>query len=371
MSSPVLVASEHDERDLTSAVQVSAAQPPTVPAILVENLLEVVKQWNVSADALLSTVGLHVGMLEDPWARLPVARMCTLLERARAMTGEPALGYHLGLHTRATLYGFLGFAALSASTLRDALELAVAYAPTFSTTLRLDLHVDGRTASIGIEERVDLGSARDIVLISMAVGLREIGKVLTGTELVGWADFAFPEPGYRSPLPGLMQYAHFGQPTNRVYFDAGVLDLPIVMADPGGLKLAREQCERELREIGADVTFVARARRALVTEDGMFLSLEEVAERLALSARTLRRRLAAHGTTFSDLVDAERRDRALHLFRTSRLSTEAVAQRLAYSKASTLVRAFRRWTGTTPAGYRRSLRGSRDGQKKSGDGRPP
>jgi len=121
-----------------------AASEHTVPIALASQLVRLVKRWNVRAEDLLSEVGLTEKALEDPLVRLPVATMCSLLERARTLTAEPGLGYYLGVQTRATLYGYLGFAMMSASTVGEALNIVVQFAPIFSTALAVDVRVDGR-----------------------------------------------------------------------------------------------------------------------------------------------------------------------------------------------------------------------------------
>jgi AraC-like DNA-binding protein len=318
--------------------------------------MRLVKRWNVPAEDLLCGVELGGKNLEDPRERLSVATMCQLLERARGLTREPGLGYYLGLQTRATLYGYLGFAALSAATAGDALALVVKYAPTFSTVLTIGVSVDERVASIRLDEQADLGSVRDIVLISMALGLKEMGQALTGRQLIGWAEFAFPEPDYQPRFAHLAPNVRFGQPANLILFDAAVVDFPIVMADPVALRLAQAQCEREMEELGFDGNLEARVRRLVASDVAACRSLDQVAARLNISPRTLRRRLAAKGVSFAALVDRERRERALHLLRSSSISIEDIAARLGYRTASSFVRAFHRWSGQAPATYRRELR---------------
>jgi AraC-like DNA-binding protein len=339
------------------ALTVPLAQQHTVPIALASQLVQLAKRWSVSADDLLSGVGLSRAHIEDPSGRLPVATMCALLERARGLTGEPGLGYYLGLQTRATLYGYLGFAALSAASLGDALSLAVQYAPIFSTALAIDLKVGGGVACIRLEERADLGSVRDIVLINMTLGLREMGRALTGRQLDGCADLAISEPDYQARFAHLVPNVRFGQPANRIVFDATAVDLPVVMADPIALRLAQHQCECELDRLGFDARLAARVRRLIAGDEGVRLSMEQVAGCLDMSPRTLRRRLVEQGVSFAALVDHERRNRALDLLRSSRLSIQDIAIRLEYRTASSFVRAFHRWTGETPATYRRVMRG--------------
>jgi AraC-like DNA-binding protein len=332
-----------------------SASEHTVPIALASQLVRLVKRWQVSAADLLGEVGLSESSLEDPLTRIPVAKMCTLLERARTLTGEPGLGYYLGLQTRVTLYGYLGFALLSASTAGEALNLAVQFAPIFSTALGIELRIEGRVASLSFEERAELGSARDIVLISMLVGLRELGRAMTGRDTGGIADFAFPEPSYHARFAHLSLNSRFDQPFNRLQFDAAVIDFPSATADPVALELARIQCERELDKLGFDARFADRVRHLMADDDDNFDSLDQIAVHLDLSPRTVRRRLAAEGVSFSALVDQGRRDKALRLLRSSRLSIEDIARHLGYTTASSFVRAFHRWMGKTPLQYRRAV----------------
>jgi AraC-like DNA-binding protein len=77
-----------------------------------------------------------------------------------------------------------------------------------------------------------------------------------------------------------------------------------------------------------------------------------VARRLAVSDRTLHRRLAGEGTTFAALVDEARRERAQLLLEDRRLSCSEVAFLLGYAEPAAFFRAFRRWTGETPQAWR-------------------
>jgi AraC-like DNA-binding protein len=131
-----------------------------------------------------------------------------------------------------------------------------------------------------------------------------------------------------------------------------ILDLPLVTADPAAMELARAQCDRELAAQAEAGGFVGRVREAVARAGGGFRSLDEVARRLHLSTRTLKRRLAIQGTSFSGVLDEVRQQRALLLLEDRRLALAEVADRLGYSDAANFTRAFRRWTGQTPAAFR-------------------
>jgi AraC-like DNA-binding protein len=333
----------------------SSLEGHSVPAWYADHLVEVVRRWNVSPDDLLAGFGLSEASARDPAGRIALSTWVGLLERARAHTMEPGLGFYLAAQKRISGYGYVGFATLSASTLREGLEIMSRFSPVLTTAVSLRLQVEGRIAALVVEPHVDLGSVRDIALISLIFGMGPVGKMLTGKDLHGEVDLTLPEPAYFPRFKHLMPRARFGQPVSQVLFDAAHLDLPLVQADRTALELMRQQCERQLDALGYQGDFLERARRAIWREDGYgFRSLDRAAEHLAVSTRTLRRLLAEQGWSFSTLLDRERREKAVLLLKSSRVPLEDVAERLGYSTLSNFGRAFHQWTGMTPGTYRRS-----------------
>jgi AraC-like DNA-binding protein len=334
-----------------------AADGHSVPTSYAEQLVQVVGRWSVEPDRLLGGVGLTGEVVRAPLGRLPLSTWAALLQRARTLTGEPGLGFYLGLQKRITGYGYMGFAAMSASTLREALEIVTQFAPSVVTSVSLRLRVEGHVAALVVDEHVDLGSARDIALISLLLGMRQTGRMLTGKDMKGIAELAIPQPAYFRRFEHLMPSARFDQPVSRVVFDAALLDLPLVQADRAALALMRDQCERLLDALGREGDFVERVRRAIWREGGAGVSsLERVADELAVSPRTLKRLLRAQGTSFSTLLDGERKGRAIFLLETSGMPLEQITERLGYSRSSNFGRAFHQWTGMTPGAYRRTRR---------------
>ncbi|MFT3774382.1 MAG: AraC family transcriptional regulator [Minicystis sp.] len=317
-------------------------------------IAELSARWGVGAEDLFAGLALDVESLSDPRLRLPLSLVEQLAARAKALTGEPGLGFYLGLSMRVSSHGYLGFAAMASPTVRDALDVAVRFAPTRTDAIALRVQESGGVASIVIDELAPLGAARDVIITSFVVGLHQIGATITGQRIEDSADLALPEPDhaarFRHLLGGRIRY---GQPSNQLVFPASVLALPLVQADPVALRLAREQCERELGALGYEGRVSARVRAILPCPDG-FRSIDQAAARLGMSARTLKRRLADEGTSFSAVLDEERRARALLLLRSPQLSIEAVADGVGYSDVANFTRAFRRWTGTTPTSYRRA-----------------
>ncbi len=315
-----------------------------IPAVHALHLADVAERFGADRTALFAGLVADEGALADPRERISARTVEALVERARELTHEPGLGFSLGLQMRISAHGYLGFAAMVASTLRGALEVAARFAPTRTDAFALRVEENGGEASVVIEELASFGAARDVVLIALVVGIDRLGAALTGHTVDGVAELALPAPAYLPRFaPMIGRRMRFGRKENRLVVDRALLDEPLVMADPAAHRSALEQCERELDALGSAASIVARVRGAMISSG--FRSIDDVAAKVHLSTRTLRRRLAAEGTDFSTLLDDARLARAELLLRDGDRSIESIAQELGYSDVANFTRAFRRWTG--------------------------
>jgi AraC-like DNA-binding protein len=333
----------------------AGGQELMIPAVHALHLAEVARRWGIHPEQMLSDLGLQSASLANPSAQITVATLIDVAERARALTHEPALGIYAGMEMRLSLHGHLGFAAMIASDLREAIRIATRFAPTRSRAIALSMHLDDSKASLIIDEQADFGPARDVVLLSLSIGLWQIANALTGQDLSPQTsvDFAFARPAYFDRFPELEVRVRFDQPVNRLVLNARLLDLPLKMADPSSLRVAYEDCEKRLEAMGGD-DLPERVRQLVLREEGGCRSVDEIARAIHVSPRTMKRKLASHDLTYSDVLEQQRRKRALLLLRSQSLSLEAIAERLGYSDVANFRRAFRRWTGSSPAAYRRT-----------------
>lgn len=334
----------------------AADQVPGLPAAYVTLLLDVVKRWNISDMELLSRFDLDRQVLTSPTLRIPLETVNDIYQLALELTEEPGLPFYLGMQMKLSSHGFIGFAAMTADTLAQALELAERFISLRMMGFSLRVLRDGDTAHLYLETDLSLQPLRDGAVAALMVGLGQMGQVLTGETLFGVAELDIPEnprfEEFRYMLPAQIQ---FNRPANRISFAATFLELPLVMADNASMQLAVAQCERELVAIGQINRFVRQVRGLIYHEDTGFRSVEAVASELCMSERTLKRQLAHEGTTFSDILEDLRRQKAIQLLDDQQASIERIAERLGYSDVANFNRAFKRWTGTTPGQYRRNL----------------
>jgi hypothetical protein len=144
----------------------------SIPGTYVLYSLELVKRWGISTHEILEGLGLDVATLGDPTSRVPLPVIVAVLERARRLTNEPAYGYYLGMQIRVSAHGLLGLVALSATTLREAIEIGTRFlAPVITTAISIRLEVEGDQASLILEEHADFGPARSAFVVAAMIAI--------------------------------------------------------------------------------------------------------------------------------------------------------------------------------------------------------
>lgn len=326
-----------------------------LPAAYVLQVADMLAPWGITAETLLAGSGWTRDQLAQPAARVPLTVANDLLQKTIELTREPALGLLLGFQMKVSHHGYIGFAAMTAKNLGEALLIAERFAPLRSTAVDLHLTVEDEAAALSLVFDTELEPLREMALMAVCVGLIQMGAAMTGKVLSGRGEFTFRRPDYLDRFAPMLgdNVVAFEQPVDRVVFDAAYLELPLTMADPTASRMALDQCERELAALGEHAQLAGRVRRLIEDAERGVPSLDDVASRLHVSTRTLKRQLAQQGTSFSDILDDIREQKALLLLARSDLSVEQVADRLGYSDVANFTRAFKRWTGRTPSGWRK------------------
>jgi len=144
-----------------------------------------------------------------------------------------------------------------------------------------------------------------------------------------------------------------GQPYSELVFPPSAMDLPNVRKDldPGLDRLLEKHIPSAPPSGFPLLHQVESVLRAQLVHGPA--TLEQTAQRLSMSPRTLQRRLHTHGLTFSALVQGVRRDLAATYLRNSDLNITEVALLLGFSDISNFTRSFREWYGQPPTAYRR------------------
>lgn len=328
---------------------------PAVPVAYGRLILEVAGKLGVSAESLLDGQGIAPELLDNPEARLSMLQANNLLYRALRRSGNPALGYEIGLHSGLTTHGFIGYGLMSHRSLREGVSFGARFLQLRLPNLSLRLFEDGEQGVIEVRETLPLGSVRQCMLDLFLVGIWQMANYFAPEEMRNRVELCFdsPEPAYYASYRNRLPPARFAMPANQLRFPARVLDLPLRTADPITAQLVTRQCEQELSRLGYAKDLLVQVRALLVGRNGEYPDLEQLAAALHVSSRTLKRRLQDHGLSFQALLDEVRRRDALDLLADPTLGIEEIARRIGYGDPANFTRAFRRWTGQSPSAFRR------------------
>lgn len=289
----------------------------------------------------------------DPDARIPLQVETALWESAAAATGDPWFGLHAATLLRPGMFDVLDYAVRTAPTVREALGRLVRYnrlvhsAAVFSVEDRADrIRIEHAFAGTGRPTR----HASEFTLASLVI----IGSQIGAQPLAPLA-IEFPHvPPDADPSPYIDVLGvrpRFSAAVGALELALADVDRPCPAADPSLSDIILRQANALLAALpDPDRTIAARIRKQLVSQlaEGA-PSLGEVARGLRMSERSLQRRLADEGVTFDGLLDELRHELALRYLANASTAIGEVAYLLGYSEPSAFHRAFKRWTGLTPA----------------------
>jgi AraC-like DNA-binding protein len=317
-------------------------------------LLDILKRRSITEEQLLEPLPLEPGFWREPGQRIPLPEFEQIGRRVFELTGEPWLGWEFGAGMTISSHGFLGYAAMSSETLGDAIELAVRFFRTRTTIVELQHRIEGDTSVLQIDELVSLNELAPFIVEALFSSFHFIGQKLV-PDLVpdGELRFAYPEPAYFHrmrdliPVPCRFDCAH-----HQMRFPVQQLEEKLRFADPRLASMAEAQCEQELASIKSPPRLLGQVRRIILGRSGEFPDVDEVAEELYMSSRTLKRKLQQLGTSYQRVLDELRKGLAVEYLSQSDKTVDEIALSLGYSDASNFARAFRRWTGRSPSDYR-------------------
>ncbi|RJO78899.1 AraC family transcriptional regulator [Nocardia panacis] len=316
-------------------------------------------ECGVPSGVLLAGTNLDEDRLRDPDAQIDASTELAVIRNLVGALGDrPALGIEVGRRYGITTFGIFGFACVSSPTLGEAITFALRYLE-LSFTFCLPV-ARWRTGEFVAEIHDELipADVRTFLVERDVTAMHRVMSDLIGRPLaLTTAEFRFPEPDYADRLADVLHVRpSFAQPRNMFAIDPVELDRPLPQANAQTWTMCLNQCRELVHRRRARTGIAAEVRELLVPGIDGFAAppgIDSVARQLNMSTRTLRRRLDSAGTGYRALLDEVRRALAEEMLTATPLSVSDVAIRLGYAESSTFIYAFRRWTGLTPAAFRR------------------
>jgi AraC-like DNA-binding protein len=300
---------------------------------------------------LLRRVGLSADDLENPRTRIAVSEQIEFLNLVADALGDDMLGLQLASQFELRMAGLVYYVFASSHNLREVFERGARYSAVVNEGV-LQKFVDGRLVGLAISYSGVRRQADRHQIEFWVVALLRMCRELTGRQLrparVRLTHFRGHGQARLSRLVGCP--VEFGADADEILFPREVLQLGVVNADPYLNRLLVDVCERALARRTPPDSFAARVENAVapLLPHGQ-ARVSAVAGRLGVSARTLARRLAEQGLTFSQLLGRLRLDLARRYLVQEQLPISKVAWLLGYQEVGAFSHAFRRWTGKSPS----------------------
>jgi AraC-like DNA-binding protein len=336
-----------------------ADPPPRYTLAFVRPLALALGRLGVDPDAFLSDLGVPDGARDG---FVSVIHTLEALEAIAARMGVPHLGLELLKNVPLGAFGLYDYRFSTSSTLAEALESYRPKQRDFTESTRYELAIDGDAAKIEI---CPLYRFARLYLVGQSFGLgfaaRRLRDVLGEAAVKLTAARFVPEaPRLTRPYDDYFGVpVEFGAPSYEIVFPRELLDARLLTASPELARVLADHAPAAPERAGRADPFVDRVRTAIaeaLAEPTPDLTIVDVSARLAMSPRSLQRRLREQRSSFSALVDQVRRDLAQELLAHEGTLLCEIAYRLGFSGVTPFFRAFRRWTGASPREFQRKIR---------------
>lgn len=342
----------------------SLQQTPALPFNAVRLIVQTMGVADTELIPMLEGTGIDAAQLLADEGHFNWAQLQRIIQAILDRNPPDSLPLQAGLRGGPAIHGAMGIAAMTSDNLGNALDLFKAYMALRSQIFVVNHEPDhgdynALTFNFLPPQSPVLNFLIQAILASAFSSTQALlGQTLRGAEI----HFSFAAPAntvqFNLAFPG--NRVLFGMPHNAILIPKAVVRQKLISSDRQMHALALQQCqamyEAQLRKGTVSGFVLGKLREAQVNAQGRpqgkAISLEDMAQHLNLSPRTLLRRLKDEGTTYQQLLDHETSQRAVALMNRPGYTVAQVAEQLGYAEPVTFRRAFRRWFGVSPSEYK-------------------
>lgn len=321
------------------------------------HLPRVLRGFGLDVAQVLATVGLPPDLFDDPENLIEYADFQRLLVTSERLTNCDYIGLLIGQGLRLADYGLAGRSALCAATAGEGLHSFARHFNLHSSATTVSLLTSDGFARLVYGISVSgLTDTRQFQLGAVAVGYNILQELLGKQWLPTVVTFATRTPDNLRPLHQFFRVPlRFDSNESAVVFEQHWLDQPLVPVDPALRRQVQAEVDARQAEIEADFPATVRRilRKQLISGN---TGMDNTAAIFGMHRRTLDRHLHRHGIRYGELLESVQGEVARQLLRDTQMQVQQIAETLQFSSAANFTTAFRRWTGVTPSGFRRSVR---------------
>lgn len=331
----------------------SVLDKASFPPYLVGELALLLRESGIDTSRWLAGLGIEGDEVFLPTTRLSYSQIRHFVAKAIAATGDDALGLRVGLRQNVRSLGALGLVLATSSTIQQMIDISIPIYPEAGALVDLKVVIAAKDFSLHVEP---LFGEDDIFPFLVEEFLA--ANLCVVRDIVG-ARFGYKRIEFSYPRPRAMEAYQrtfacplkFQAPACRAVIDSEWLGMKIPGANPIAFHQAASALEafRAANRVDHRDEVEVAVERVLLRNIHGGVSMQDVADVLHVSTRTLRRRLDERGTTFRAIADRVYRGVARDLMLDGEYSIAEVGEQLGFSDVRSFRRAFEQWYGISPA----------------------
>ncbi len=317
-------------------------------------IIEILEEHGHEIAPLLQRVNIPRFALEEPSYRIRFEQELTFIRLALAALDIPAAGLAVGQRYHLPLFGVLGLAASCAPTVRELFHTVPSYPALAWGSIELSVWREGGDEYVAFHENADVGDCAAFFVERDTTATLTLFRQTLGAHINPLSvRLRQPHPPDRDLYTAFFKCdVEFGDSVNQICFERAVWEASPPQANAMSYRFFTNQCRR-LSDVMHEPLSYADVVRSRLRTATRIPPLTEVVSSLYLTKRTLQRRLDEEGTSFADILEAVRIERATDLMRRSGMHNDQIAYVLGFADASAFSRAFKSWTGESPRAFRR------------------
>lgn len=308
----------------------------------------------VDAHALLQQAGIDPKIIDVPGKRVDAEKLAAVVVGIWDALQDETMGLSASPIPRGSFY-MMGKLTIHEPNLRKALEQFIRFYSIVTGAYSMELSTEGDRALISFDVNFpEMDEERLLAEIHLMSIHRFSSWLIAENITINEAYFSYPTPPQVKEYSFLFPGKHvFNAPRMGFSFSKKLLDRENVQ-NVGTLKVFMRRCPVDLflRPV-TDFSLTSEVRALLLphVREG-FPTLRQAAKYLHMTRRTLIRKLKEEGSTFQQIKDLVRRDKAIYFLTTQTFAVSEIAEKVGFSDPSVFARAFKSWTGLSPREYR-------------------
>lgn len=331
----------------------------TISMQYVQRLLSGAARQGLSLPSLFELCGMDAQRASQPDARISSAELIRLIKEVMRLTGDEFIGLAADARSKPGTFSMMAHAVINCANLEQAIRRSAAFYALFETPTDLIFTVDQNEGRVEIVPRINNPIGDSLYELMVFVSVR-FWSWLVGQRLSPLViEYNFAAPPSSAELSGLFRCpVVYDADRTLIRFPSSWLTLPLAQTPLSLSRFLKDSLALIIAGRSRPMSLVEQVRQRLTHDFGQdFPDFNTMADALNMTPQTLRRRLKDEGSSYQLIKDRLREEAARFYLAKPALSVDEIALMMGFSEASAFHRAFKKWTGQTPAACRRDLLG--------------